>query len=104
MRDPTIPGIVILVTVGAGLLFWPHDDRDRTANITSGYVVPARFDVHVKDLDEDGKYEVTATYDGKDGRRSYYFVLDEQGNSVLKDYKINPSSSSFRLEILSEGN
>ena len=85
--------------VGSGLLYYNTFFSDRNkSDVSSGYVVPHKFDIRVKNLDDKGKDEVIAIYNG----RNYLFMLDGNGKPVLRDYKINPSSGSSKLEILAE--
>ena len=52
----------------------------------SGYVSPKKLDIKLTDIDKNGEKEVVLEYDF----RRFLLMEDENGNPVLRKYKIKP--------------
>ena len=52
----------------------------------SGYAIPGKLEIKVKDLDENGKDETILKYDGK----SYLLRVDENNKPSIAGYDIKP--------------
>ena len=67
-------------------------DENRVAGISKGYVVPGKFEIHIQDIDLDGKYEAIASYRGN----SYLFKVDDSGMPFLTEYLVSPKFPGSR--------
>lgn len=62
--------------------------------VESGYVVPSKLEVKVKDLNGNGISEVIMRYDNKD----YLLTIDGQGKPKVQSYEIKPTIEDQKKE------
>ena len=54
----------------------------QVSNVKSGFVVPSKLEIKVRDVDGEGHVETYAIYKGK----QYFFKEDESGRPTTEDY------------------